>query len=98
MRWKDTLERIFAAVAFAEQGREKEAMEMAGVRESRRTLKQIIEDYSTATAFAEAQEFGYAYALATDTVAKPAQKPTLLSFLETVGLKGAPVYYGTVKI
>jgi hypothetical protein len=98
MRWREMIERMFAAVAFAEQGRQKEAMEIAGIREARRTLKQIIEDYGAATAFAEAQEFGYAYALATDTVVKPTQKPDILSFLETIGLKGAPVRYGIAQI
>jgi hypothetical protein len=42
MRWREMIERMFAAVAFAEQGRQKEAMEIAGIREARRTLKQII--------------------------------------------------------
>jgi len=98
MRWREMIERMFAAVAFAEQGRQKEAMEIAEVRSARRSLKRIVEDYGAATAFAEAQEFGYAYALATDTVTKSAQKPDILSFLETIGFKGAPVYYGTAQI
>jgi len=98
MRWKEMIEKMFAAVAFAEQGRQKEAMEIAGIREARRTLKQIIEDYSAAVAFAEAQEFDYAYAMASGTATGSTQKPDILSFLETIGLKGAPVRYGIAQI
>lgn len=71
---------------------------MAGIEPSMRSFKQWLEDMGAAVAFAEEREFGYAYALATDTLEVRSQKPELITFLETIGLKGAPVRYGVAHI
>lgn len=98
MKWKNILENVFASVAFAEEGRHSEAMAIAGVKASRRTFRQVVEDLGAAVAFAEEREFGYAYALATDTVQAANKKSELIAFLETIGLKEAPIRYGIAHI
>ncbi len=91
MNWKPKLESWFAAAAFAEEGEHKTALEIAeiSIPETREAVS-ILPSFSTAfaaAAFAEENCHEYAAEILTGVARKA-------SFLETVGLRHAKVFYG----
>jgi hypothetical protein len=94
MNWKEWLESMFAAAAFAEEGEHQTALRIANspMPESK-TAAKILSSLTTtfaAAAFAEEN----CHEIASEILhASPARA----SFLEKVGLRGVRVWYGTAR-
>ena len=89
--WTEKLEKWFSAVAFAEAGEPKTALEMVGIslREERESvsLLQTLNTTFAAAAFAEAN----CHDIAREILEADRKKET---FAEAIGLKGIKIWYG----
>lgn len=92
---RETLERCFAAVAFADAAEHGEAMRMAGVTATPACAGRL-EDVFAAVAFAEADCRDAALEMM--GCARPARRIIHSSFLDNVGLGDVAVCYGVVPI
>ncbi len=94
--WKQRLEKVFAAVAFAEAGEQSTALEMIGAREPAKGLS--FSRAMAAAAFAEANCQDIAREMmGVRTGWSRAQIP-VEDFLASVGLVGVRARYGVVRI
>ena len=97
-KWKETLERMFAAVSFAEAGEYETAQSLAGIQPNRAgKLSHAFEKTFVAAAFAEAGCPETSLNLLGENPSRIATRP-LDAFLENVGLRGVPVRYGFAAI
>ena len=100
-KWKDKIEKVFAAAAFAEAGEHETALEMAGpdpiLKRKMLNFFKSMENVFTAVTYAEADchEMAREY-MAPHTF--KAKTGSLTSFLETVGLQGVRVCMITARI
>lgn len=92
---RETLERCFSAVAFAEAAEHGEAMRLAGVTPTPACAARL-EDVFAAAALAE----GDCHEAALDIMgcARPARRVIRSSFLADVGLADVAVCYGVVPV
>lgn len=92
--WKEKMEKLFAAMAFAEENRHEDALQVAGLKPVKADLS--LERVFAAAAFAEANS--------PETVReilglKQAPRGSgLEDFLSAVGLKGVRVWYGVAHL
>ena len=100
-KWKDKIEKVFAAAAFAEAGEHETSLEMAGPDPilKRKVLNffKSIEDMFTAVTYAEADCHEMAREYMAPRTFK-AKTGSLTSFLENVGLQEVRVYMVTAQI
>jgi len=93
--WSEKLGNWFSAVAFAEAGEHKAALEMVGLApgeaKQRSSLMQTLDSVFAAGAFAEEN----CHDTARQILGLENRKG---SFLETVGLGGIRVWYGTARL
>jgi len=93
--WTTTLERWFAAVAFAEEGERETALQIVGVAPGTASrnvgLMQTLSDTFAAAAFAEEN----VHAEALRIMGWDKKNP---NFLDVLGLRGVKVYYGVARL
>lgn len=92
--WKERLERIFAAVAFAEQAQRDEALKVAGLQEVQGDFS--LESVFVAATYAEAN----CYEMAREQIGlrnkEFSSNPS--DFASVVGLRGVRIWYGVVEL
>jgi hypothetical protein len=97
-KWRETLEKMFMAVSFAESGDHETAISLAGIRPSRTgRLSKAFENVFAAAAFAEAGCPETALGFLGKIASRPG-KQSLEIFLQDVGLHGIKVQYGFVTV
>lgn len=94
-RIRETLERCFAGVAFAEADARDEALEMAGLTTAP-ACGAGLEDTFAAVAFAESGCHDEALEMLGCQL--PVRKVLRSDFLDSVGLGGVPVWYGVAPV
>jgi hypothetical protein len=101
---RKTIEDTYAAAAFAEMAEYDTAMKIAGIRSIAQKVvdkaRHLFDTHMTAVCFAEAGCFDTAgEVMGTQAQEGRAnQKPSLDTFLESVGLQNARVCYGMVRV
>ncbi len=93
-RWREKIERLFSAVAFAEANDRDSALQMMGVSPSTRRVS--IDDVLTAVTFAEAGCPELAREFLGEKEAPPRAEP--VDFAAAVGLKGVRIWYGVAQV
>ncbi len=96
-----TIERTFAAAAFAEAGEHETAMKMMGIRPAYEKVRKFC-DYMAnnfaAVGFAEADCHDEAIRIADSREVSIRKRDSLDTFLETVGLGQVRVCYGLARV
>ncbi len=92
--WKEKMEKLFAAVGFAEQNRREEALEVAGLQPVKADLS--LENVFAAAAFAEANSPETAREILGIREAQGFSNPE--DFVSAVGLRGVRIWYGVAQL
>lgn len=92
--WKQKMEGIFSAVAFAEEGQREDALRTAGLKPMEADLS--LESVFAAAAFAEADCPEMAREIM--GVRESSAQSNPLDFASVVGLKGIRIWYGVAQL
>lgn len=92
--WKEKMEKLFAAEAFAEHNRHQEALIVAGLEPVKADLS--LESVFAAAAFAEANSPDIAREMVGIRETQSASDPE--DFASVVGLRGVRIWYGVAHL
>lgn len=100
--FKNKLESIFAATAFAEMNDHKTAVEISGVEtgiwKKLASLKEQIEKIFAATAFTDIGCFDMAVEITRTPIVQDVKEKSFANFLEDIGLSGVQFHYLVARI
>ncbi len=93
-RWREKMERLFAALAFAEEGQREDALEVAGLEPVQADLS--LESAFAAAALAEAN----CHEIAREVMGlrESSEKSDPVDFASIVGLRGVRIWYGVAHL